>query len=151
MCRVAVRCSLVIVTLLAVSIGLAACGSSAQPVEQQTGASGNAPSTAAFTAGQTVAAKWTDGKLYLASVTAVDGKNVTVTYADDGSSGKVPATDVRAIPDTTFAIGDRVLAVYSGGRLYAGEVTKVEGTTYTVKWDDGSQPSTVEAGKIIAE
>jgi len=27
----------------------------------------------------------------------------------------------------------------------------MECTTYTVKWDDGSQPSTVEAGKIIAE
>jgi len=27
----------------------------------------------------------------------------------------------------------------------------VEGTTYTVKRDDGSPPSTVEAGKIIAE
>ena len=37
------------------------------------------------------------------------------------------------------------------GRFYPGEVTKVEGTTYTVKWDDGSQPSGVAAGKIIAE
>jgi len=68
---------------------------------------------------------WTDGRLYLATVTAVDGENVTVTYADDGSSGTVPATDVRAIPDTTFAVGDRVLAVWSGGRFYSGEVGKI--------------------------
>jgi len=34
---------------------------------------------------------------------------------------------------------------------FLGEVSKVDGTTYTVKWDDGSDPSTVEAGKISAE
>jgi predicted small lipoprotein YifL len=151
MWRVAIRGSLLIVALLAASIALAACGSSDQPAEQQTAASGSAQSPAQFAAGQSVAARWTDGKLYLATVTAVAGENVTVTYTDDGSSATVPATDVRAIPDTTFAVGDRVLAVWSGGRFYPSEVSKVEGTTYTVKWDDASQPSTVEAGKIIAE
>jgi len=151
MWRMAVRGSLLIVVLLAAGIGLAACGSSDQPAEQQTAASGGAQSAAPFAAGQSVAATWTDGSLYLATVTAVDGENVTVTYSDDGSSGTVPATDVRAIPDTTFAVGDRVRAVWASGRFYQSEVSKVDGTTYTVKWDDGSQPSTVEAGKIIAE
>lgn len=129
MWRVAVRGSLLIVALLAVSIALSACGSSDQPAEQQTAASGSAKSAAPFAAGQ----------------------SVTVTYTDDGSSGVVPATDVPAIPDTTFAVGDRVLAVWSKGRFCPGEVSKVEGTTYSVKWDDGRRPSTVEAGKIIAE
>ena len=82
---------------------------------------------------------------------AVDGENVTVTYTDDGSSGTVPPTDVRAILDTAFAVGDRVLAVWSGGSFYLGEVSEVKGTTYTVKRDDGSEPSTVAAEKIIAE
>ncbi len=149
--RMAIRGSLLIVVLLAAGIGLAACGSSDQPAEQQSATSGGAQSAAPFAAGRYVAAKWTDGSLYLATVTAVDGDNVTVTYTDDGSSMTVPATDIREIPDMTFAVGDRVLAVWSGGRFYAGEVSKVDGTTYTVKWDDGSDPSTVEAGKIIAE
>lgn len=149
--RVAICGLLVIATLLAASIGLAACGSSDQPAEQQSATSPAATSGAAFAAGQSVAAKWGESSLYLATVTLVEGDNVTVTYTDDGSSGTVPAADVRAIPETAFAVGDRVLAVWSGGRFYPGEVTKVEGTTYTVKWDDGSDPSTVAAGKIIAE
>ena len=149
--RVAIHGLLVIATLLAASIGLAACGSSDQPAEQQSAASPAATSVAAFAAGQSVAAKWGESSLYLATVTLVEGDNVTVTYTDDGSSGTVPAADVQAIPETAFAVGDRVLAVWSGGRFYPGEVTKVQGTMYTVKWDDGSDPSTVAAGKIIAE
>ena len=146
--RVAACGSLVIVALLAFSIALAACGSSSTgPSETQSAAQ----SAAAFAAGQSVAAKWTDGKLYLATVTAVDGDNVTVTYTDDGTSGTVAAADVRAIPSATFAVGDRVLAVWSAGHFYPGEVTKVEGTAYVVKWDDSSTPSAVETGKIIAE
>ncbi|MEI6450101.1 MAG: hypothetical protein WCP98_09130 [Actinomycetes bacterium] len=149
--RVAICGLLVIAPLLAAVLGLTACGSSDQPAEQQSAASPAATSAARFAAGQSVAAKWTDGSLYLATVTAVDGDNVTVTYTDDGTSRTVPATDVRAIPDTGFAVGDRVRAVWAGGRFYQGEVSKVDGTTYTVKWDDGSDPSTVEAGRIIAE
>jgi len=149
--RMAVCSSLVIVVLFTAGIGLIACGSSEQPAEQQTAASPTATSASQFAAGQSVAATWSDGGLYLAVVTAVDGDNVTVTYADDGTSRTVPATDVRAIPDTGFAVGDRVRAVWAGGRFYQGEVSKVDGTTYTVKWDDGSDPSTVEAGRIIAE
>jgi hypothetical protein len=34
---------------------------------------------------------------------------------------------------------------------FQGDVTAVDGAAYTVKWNDGSQPSTVEAGRIIAE
>ena len=149
--RTAVCGSLLIVLLLAAALGLAACGSSDQPAEQQTAAGPAATSVAPFAAGQSVAAKWGESSLYLATVTAIDGENVTVTYTDDGSSGTMPATDVRAIPDTAFAVGDRVRAVWAGGRFYQGEVSKVDGTTYTVKWDDGSDPSTVEAGRIIAE
>ncbi len=135
MWRIAVRTSLVIILLLAAGSGLVACGSPAS----------------SFEVDEIVAAKWTDGSLYLATVTAIDDGNVTVTYTDDGSSATLPPTDIRPIADTPFVVGDRVLAVWSGGRFYAGEVSKVDGTTYTIKWDDGSDPSTVEAGKIIAE
>jgi len=148
--------SVLAVLMLTAVLGLAACGSSEQPGDQQSAASPAATPAAtpaaAFAAGQPVAARWTDTSLYLATVTAVDGDNVTVTYADDGSSRTVSASaDVRAIPDAAFAVGDRVLAVWASGRFYEGTVSKVDGTTYTVKWDDGSDPSPVEAGMIIAE
>ena len=148
--------SVLAVAVLTAVLGLAACGSSEQPAEhpadQPPAAGPAATASAAFAAGQSVAARWGDNSLYLATVSAVDGDDVTVTYADDGSSRTVSASaDVRAIPDTAFAIGDRVLAVWASGRFYEGAVSKVDGTTYTVKWDDGSDPSPVEAGKIIAE
>jgi hypothetical protein len=87
----------------------------------------------------------------LANVTAVDGDEVTVTFADDGSSLAVAAADVRTIPETAFAVGDRVLAVWQNGRFYPGEISAVDGSTHTVAWDDGSEPSPVEAGRIIVE
>ncbi|MCX6371593.1 MAG: hypothetical protein NTX16_00690 [Actinobacteria bacterium] len=148
--HVAVCGLLVIATLLAAGIGLVACDSSSQPGETPA-ATASARPASSFEVGEIVAAKWTDGSLCLATVTAVDGDNITVTYTDDGSSATLSIQDLRPIADTPFAVGDRVLAVWSGGRFYAGEVTKADGTTYTIKWDDGSQTSTVQAGKIIAE
>ena len=139
---------LVIVATLLACIGLSACGSSSGGAENEPT---TASSTTAFAKGDSVAAKWTDGNLYLASVTAVEGDQIRVTYVDDGTTGSVATADVRSIPTSALAVGDRVLAVYEGGRLYPGEITEATGTTYTVKWDDGSAPSSVEAGKIIAE
>jgi hypothetical protein len=127
----------------------AGCGSGGQ---SSSAASPAAASTqAAFAAGDSVAAKWDDGKLYLATVKSVDGGTVNVVYADDGSAGAVAVADVHAIPDATFAVGDRVLAVWSQGRFYAGKVTKANGSSYVIAWDDGTTPSSVEAGKIIAQ
>lgn len=136
-CKVG-RAALLTAALVAVGVAVAACGSSSG-------------SGTAIAVGDSVAAMWTDGSYYLATVTAVDGDSVTVTYVDDGTSKTLKAGDVRAIPTKTYAVGDRVLAVWSSGRFYAGEVTKVDGDAYTVKWDDGSTPSTVEVTKIVAE
>jgi hypothetical protein len=130
---------------------VAGCGSSDQGSPAGATSTAAADTGAAFAAGDTVAAKWTDGNLYLATVKSVDGGTVNVVYADDGSAGAVPEADVRAIPAATFAEGDRVLAVWSKGRFYAGKVTKADGSSYVITWDDGSTPSTVDAGEIIAE
>jgi hypothetical protein len=138
--------------VLALALALAACGgssggsgdtSSAPPSPQATGA--------ALAAGDSVAAVWTDGNYYLATVTEVGAGQVTVQYVDDGSTGTVDAAQVRAVPAAVFAAGDRVLAVWSAGRFYPGEVTAVDGESCTVKWDDGSTPSAVEVMKVIAE
>ena len=136
---------LVLAALGALGTASAACGSSGG----STGESAAAPS--AVTIGDSVAAVWTDGSFYLATVAEVDGEDVTVTYTDDGSSSTLKAREVRAIPARTFAVGERVLAVWSRARFYAGEITEANGDAYTVKWDDGSTPSVVEAAKIIAE
>lgn len=103
-----------------------------------------------FAVGQSVAAVWSDGNLYLANVTALDGDNVTVKYVDDSSTKTVAAADVTPIPDKSWAVGDEVKAVWSSGRFYDGTITKVNGSSYEVKWEDGSPPSEVVGSKIIA-
>lgn len=41
----------------------------------------------------------------------------------------------------TFAPGDKVVAVWSGGSYYSGTVKSVDGDQAIVAWDDGSAPS----------
>jgi hypothetical protein len=147
-CRL-MRGVLLVAALLMMGIAAGACGSSGVATEDTTAASA-APAAAAIVAGDSVAATWTDGNLYLATVTSIDGDAVAVKYSDDGTSASLPAAQVRPIPQTTFAVGDRVLAVWSKGRFYAGRVTEATDTSYVVAWDDGSTPSTVQAGQIIA-
>jgi hypothetical protein len=144
------RGMLLTIAVLTVGVVVGACGSSSDTATDDTTAASATP-TAAFAAGDTVAATWTDGNLYLATVTAIDGDSVTVEYSDDGSSATVQSAEVRPIPATSFAAGDRVLAVWSNGRFYAGEITEANGTSYVVAWDDGSEPSTVDAGQVIAQ
>jgi hypothetical protein len=147
--RVSMRLLLLGAALLMLAAPVAGCGSGSGG--SASGAATPAGGTAAFAAGDSVAARWTDGSLYLATVESVEGDQVAVTYADDGSTATVAAADVRAIPATTFSEGDRVLAVWSKGRFYAGKVTKANGSSYVIAWDDGSTPSTVAADRIIAE
>ncbi len=145
------RGALLATAVLALGTVTAACGSTGDaPADGTPAASATPAAAAAIAAGDTVAATWTDGNLYLATVTAIDDDSVTVEYSDDGSSATVPAAEVRAIPTTTFAAGDQVLAVWSKGRFYAGTVTEASETSYVVAWDDGSAPSTVQAGQVIA-
>ena len=102
-------------------------------------------------AGDNVAAVWTDGSFYLATVQAVDGDQITVKYADDSSTKTVNSADVKRIVPQTWAVGDKVLAVWASGRFYQGSVAGGSGTTYTIKWDDGSAPSEVTSDKIVAQ
>ncbi|MEI7813537.1 MAG: hypothetical protein WCJ13_01930 [Coriobacteriia bacterium] len=104
-----------------------------------------------FAVGDSVAALWTDGSLYLATVTGTDGDQITVKYADDGSTKTVAATDIKPITKKTWVVGDKVLAVWASGRFYKGSVIEVAGSTYKIKWDDGSAASDVSADKIVAQ
>jgi hypothetical protein len=103
-----------------------------------------------FEVGDTVAAEWVDGRLYLSEITAVEDDQITVTYLDDSSSGTVDESQVRAIDEKDWKVDDRVLAVWATARFYSGTVTEVLSDGYTVDWDDGSSPSMVTADMIIA-
>jgi hypothetical protein len=132
------------------TVALSGCG--VLPVSSPTAspAKTTAPGSE-FGFGQMVAAKWTDGNLWLAKVLSVDGTTVTVQYADDNTTRTVPTSDVKPIPTRQWAVGDKVLAVWSSGRFYKGVITKAGASSYQVKWDDGSAPTDVPADKIIAQ
>jgi hypothetical protein len=104
-----------------------------------------------FAVGDSVAAVWTDGNLYLATVQAVNGDQITVKYADDGSTKTVAATDVKPITKKTWVVGDKVLAVWASGRFYKGNVIEAAGSNYKIQWDDGSAASDVSVDKIVAQ
>jgi hypothetical protein len=144
------RGMLLTVALLATGLVAGACGSTSGAATDDTSAASTTPTAAAIAAGDTVAATWTDGNLYLATATSIDGDSIKVKYSDDGTSATLKTAQVRPIPATTFAAGDRVLAVWSKGRFYAGKITEADGQAYVVAWDDGSTPSSVQAGQVIA-
>ncbi|TLM72093.1 MAG: hypothetical protein FDZ70_08695 [Actinobacteria bacterium] len=121
-----------------------------QPAETKP-AETTAPSgSGAFKVGDSVAAIWSDGNLYLATVTNASGDQVTVKYADDSSEKTVSAADVIPIEVREWAVGDKVRAVWSSGRFYEGTISAAADPSYTVKWDDGSAPSEVTSDRIIA-
>jgi hypothetical protein len=103
----------------------------------------------AWQPGQTACARWS-GTWYLATVTAANGDQWDVLYAD-GDRATLAAADLHELPgDPGLQAGDKVLAIWNNGaRFYAGEVMETCQLSYKVKWDDGSDPSWVPAGKIL--
>lgn len=105
----------------------------------------------AFEVGQSVAAKWTDGNMYLATIAAVDGDSFKVDYAD-GDKGTVTADQMVVLEEKpALAVGDRVMAVWGKARFYPGVVTAIKSGGPVVKWDDGSAPIVVAWGKVYKE
>lgn len=100
--------------------------------------------------GSNVAATWGES-WYLAKVTAINTEKgeYDVTYADN-TTGAVDTNNIKLIPDNAkFRVGDKVLAAWSGARLYAGTVNEIKDDGYMVKWDDGSDPTMVANGKLL--
>lgn len=104
---------------------------------------------AAYKVGDGVAAPW-GGGLYHGTVKAVKGDSLDVLYTDDSQTRTVGVAECKPIPAKTWKAGDKVLAVWSSGKFYPGEVTAAKGSSYTVKWDDGSAPKDVAAYQVIA-
>jgi hypothetical protein len=104
---------------------------------------------AQYKAGMSVAAKWTDGNYYLATIKNVTGDMYAVDYAD-GSNGEVKLTDLKMITEkANLKAGDKVFAVWAGAKFYAGKLKEMKETGAIITWDDGTTESEVVFGKIM--
>jgi hypothetical protein len=98
--------------------------------------------------GDRVAAKWTDGGFYLATVVAAQSGKVVVLY-DDGDTGTVLPADVKGpLRNTDINAGEPVLAPWKTARMFPGVVTATTAHTVTVRWDDGDTPLEVAKARI---
>ncbi len=98
--------------------------------------------------GTRVAAKWKDGKYWLGEIAGGQGNQYVIHYADGdqltiGDDQVIPI----AAPGTLF-VGQHVMAVWKGATMFPGTITAMDGTTATVKWDDGDTPLAVPVDKI---
>ncbi|HEV7401695.1 MAG TPA: hypothetical protein VGO11_02170 [Chthoniobacteraceae bacterium] len=99
--------------------------------------------------GHRVAARWTDGRYYLGTVTAVEGDAFKILY-EDGDKLTVKAEHVHPIhANAVFKVGDHVMAGWKGALMYPGTVTEVTATGCRVQWDDGDKPLLVEKNRIV--
>ena len=108
-----------------------------------------APSGDAYAIGTHVAAKWSDGNYWGATVIGNANGKYQMKF-DDGTSKEVTASDLKTItPKDQIKVGDKVLAVWmTNGRMYYGVVESLESNGAMVKWDDGSAPSLVSFDNI---
>ncbi|MCU0517167.1 MAG: hypothetical protein MUC60_09940 [Oscillatoria sp. Prado101] len=101
--------------------------------------------------GNTVAAKWSEGGYYFARIVSVKGDSYDIIHGD-GNTATLSARDIIPISPAagTIKVGDSILGVWEGDRMYTGTVTeKIEGgNAYIVQWDKGTTPSVVPASQI---
>lgn len=102
-----------------------------------------------YKVGTHVAAKWSDGAYWGATVTGNANGKYQIKY-DDGSQGEVTVAELKQItPKSDIKAGDHVLAVWStNGKMYPGTVQEIQSNGAMVKWDDGSQASFVDFNNI---
>ena len=111
------------------------------------GVEGSAAS-APIAVGARVAAKWKDGNWWYGSVGRDDDDGFVINYAD-GDVLKVAKTDVLAVSSPgQLKVGDHVVAVWKGAKMYPGVITAVHQTSAIVQWDDGDVPLEVPFEQI---
>lgn len=122
-----------LVSALFLSFALVSCGGKDDP----------------YKVGTHVAAKWSDGAYWGATITGNNNGKYQIKY-DDGTNGEVTAAELKSItPKDEIKVGDHVLAVWStNGKMYKGTVQEIQGAGAMVQWDDGSQPSFVDFRNI---
>jgi hypothetical protein len=98
--------------------------------------------------GDTVAAKWSDGFYYVATVNQVHDGKFDVLYAD-GDKATVSATDLIALSSAPLEVGAHVLAAWKTARMFPGVITAKTEQAYTIKWDDGDAPMDVVKNHVV--
>ena len=99
--------------------------------------------------GDSVAAPWTKGLIYMATVTGISGDKADLLY-EDGDKLAVPLASLRILSsDTAFKVGDHVMAAWKNAQMFPGVITAVTEVTCTVKWDDGDTPLEVKKNRIF--
>ena len=101
-----------------------------------------------ITAGDTVAAQWSDGNYYIGKVKGAEGDGFHIIYEDGDELTVKPAHIFVMRSDSEFRVGDHVMAVWMGARMFPGVVSAVNADTCVVKWDDGDTPLEVKKGRM---
>lgn len=140
---------------LFITAGLISCGgakedsatkeSATAPKEEPKAPPANDP----YAVGTHVAAKWSGGDYWGATINGNANGKYQVKY-DDGTTSEVSASDIKSItPKSEIKVGDKVLAVWmTNGKMYNGVVEELKDDGAMVKWDDGSAASLVSYSNI---
>ncbi len=90
----------------------------------------------AWKAGDRVLGQWSDGLWYPARITGAAGADFNVSF-DDGDKAVLPAAKIRKID---WKVGTKVSCNWKkGGLYYTGTITKMEGESIHISYDDGDQ------------
>lgn len=103
---------------------------------------------ATLSVGSKVAAKWKDGQYWYGSIGEVAADGYVIHYADGDVLKVAPANVIAVAPAGSLQIGDHVIAVWKGAKMYPGRITRIDGYTATVQWDDGDTPLDVPLAQI---
>jgi hypothetical protein len=108
-----------------------------------------ATNTAVFQVGDRIAAQ-RKGIQYLGTIQSIQGDTADVIFDDTQQSASYRLLALRLVKPYVWKVGDSVAAVRGVARFYEGDVIAVKaGDVYTIKWDDGTQPSDVSAAKMM--
>ncbi len=102
--------------------------------------------------GARVAAQWSDGNYYLATVISIKGDTCVLKYEGGGDQDSLSLDRIIVIPEKqSFKAGDKVFAVWPDQylRFYSGVVEKVSSAGCTVTWSDGSPATLVALNRVL--
>ncbi len=118
-------------------------------VMQATPAPTAAPAAAVgLAAGTRVAAKWKDGHYWYGTIGEVANDGYVIHYADGDVLKVAPANVIPVAAPGSLNVGDHVMAVWKGAKMYPGRITRIDASTATVQWDDGDTPLDVPLNQI---
>jgi uncharacterized OB-fold protein len=107
-----------------------------------------AANVASLSVGTKVAAKWKDGHYWYGSIGQISAHGYVIHYADGDVLEVAPANVIAVAAPGSLQVGDHVIAVWQGAKMYPGVITRVDAYTATVQWDDGDTPLDVPLAQI---